>query len=244
MLDNETTIIETFGYEQWLEQQQYIKKKQEQCFIHRPLNTYDDCWQDVYKWSCFAEDNSHHNLIIFEKYRTDYLKYPIEFQMKLLLDMYTYEIYGMNLRKFNAVLRKIYKAEPIEIKQQRTKQVIKELANLNLIQYDENSKEYITVYRGVNQKSVSYNIAVSWTYSIDIARFFGSRLAICNDDKTYRVLQGKIYLKDILKIEHDRSEDEIIAFPNKAFDVSVIEKYNALNTTFKNPDFNEEFAEL
>lgn len=79
----------------------------------------------------------------------------------------------------------------------------------------------------------------TWTYNVDTARFFGSRLAICNEDKTYRVLHGKIYLKDILKIENDRGEDEIIVFPHKTFDISVIEEYNSLNVTFKNPTLNK-----
>lgn len=135
---------------------------------------------------------------------------------------------GLNLRKFNAVLRKIYKAEPKEFKNNRTKEIEKELEELDMMGRDPKNKEYVTVYRGINHKSASSDIAISWTYNIDIAKWFANRFACLHrDDKCCRVIQGKIYLKDILSIDHSREEDEIIVFPNKVFDISEIDGFVA-----------------
>lgn len=197
------------------------------CFVEKSLNTYDECLHDVYKWTAYTSDHSYHNGLIFDIFKKNYTKYPIDFQMKLLFDMYVYEM-GLNLRKFNAVLRKIYKTEPKEFKNNRTKDIQKELEELNIIERDLKNKEYITVYRGINHESTPSDIAISWTYNIDIAKWFANRFACLHrDDKCCRVIQGKIYLKDILSIDHSREEDEIIAFPHKVFDISEIDGFVA-----------------
>ena len=197
------------------------------CFVEKSLNTYDECLHDVYKWTAYTSDHSYHNGLIFDIFKKGHTKYPIEFQMKLLFDMYVYEM-GLNLRNFNVVLRKIYKAEPKEFKSNRTEEIKKELEAVNIIEKDQKGKEYITVYRGINHKSTPSDIAVSWTYNIDIAKWFANRFACLHrDDKCCRVIQGKIYLKDILSIDHSREEDEIIVFPNKVFDISEIDGFVA-----------------
>ena len=217
--------------EEWRTKEQkrqaHWEQEKKECFIEKPLNTYKECWNDVNKWVAFDPYHSNHSPLIFAMFREEYSKYPIEFQMRLLIDMYVYEI-PMNLRNFNAVLRKIYKAESKEYKNQRTQKIRKELKSLNLIESDENGKEYITVYRGINHKSTPSDIAISWTYNIEIAKWFANRFACLHkDDRCCKVQQGKIYIKDILSIEHGRKEDEIIAFPHKVFDISEVEGFDA-----------------
>ena len=217
--------------EEWLAREQerevYWEQKKKECFIEKPLNTYKECWNDVNKWVAFDPYHSNHSPLIFAKFREEYSKYPIEFQMRLLLDMYVYEL-PMNLRKYNAVLRKIYKSESKDFKNDRTQRIRQEIESLNLIERDEKGKEYITVYRGINHKSVTSDIAISWTYNLDKAKWFANRFAWKHtDDRCCKVLQGKIYIKDILSIEHDRDEDEIIAFPHKVFDISELEGFVA-----------------
>lgn len=95
------------------------EQKRKECGIEKPLNTYEECWHDVTKWVAFDSNHSYHSPLIFAMFQENFSKYPIEFQMRLLFNMYTYEI-PMNLRKFNAVLRKIYKAESKEFKNSRT----------------------------------------------------------------------------------------------------------------------------
>lgn len=217
--------------EEWLAQEQkrmaYWEQQKKECYVKKPLNTYKECWNDVNKWVAFDPHHSNHSWIIFDRFQKDYVKYPIEFQMKLLIDMYVYEV-SMNLRKFNAVLRKIYKSETKELKSNRTQEIRQGLKSLNLIECDENGKEYITVYRGINHKSAPSELAISWTYSVDKAIWFANRFAWRHtDDRCCKVLQGKIYIKDILSIEHSRDEDEIIAFPHKVFDISEVEGFAA-----------------
>lgn len=203
------------------------EQKKKECYVEKPLNTYEECWNDVNKWVAFDPNHSYHSPIIFTMFQRDYVKYPIEFQMRLLLDMYVYEL-PMDLRKFNAVLRKIYKAESKDIKNDRTQNIRQELDTLNMIKCAENGKEYITVYRGINHKSTPSDIAISWTYNIEIAKWFANRFACLHkDDRCCKVQQGKIYIKDILSIEHGRNEDEIIAFPHKVFDISELEGFVA-----------------
>lgn len=210
-----------------MEREAHWEQAKKECFIEKPLKTFDECWHDMTKWVAFDPNHSYHSWLIFENFRDDYVKYPIKFQMKLLIDMYVHEV-SMNLRKFNAVLRKIYKAETKEFKNDRTQMISKELETLNLVEFDENGREYITVYRGVNHKSASLDIAISWTYNIDKAKWFANRFACLHtDDRCCRVLHGKIYVKDILSIEHGRDEDEIIAFPRKVFDVLEVEDFVA-----------------
>lgn len=201
--------------------------KEKSCSAKNSLNTYDECLHDVYKWAAYMSNHSYHNGFIFDIFKEDYTKYPIEFQMKLLLDMYVYEM-GLNLRKFNAVLRKIHKSEPKEFKNNRTKEIKKELEELDVIERDQKNKEYITVYRGINHKSTPSDIAISWTYNIDIAKWFANRFACLHrGDRCCRVIQGKIYLKDILSINHSRQEDELIALPHKVFDISEVTDFVA-----------------
>lgn len=217
--------------EEWLAQEQkrmaYWEQQKKECYVEKSLNTYKECWNDVNKWVAFDPHHSNHSWIIFDRFQKDYVKYPIEFQMKLLIDMYVYEI-PMNLRKYNAVLRKIYRSESKELKSNRTQEIRQELKSLNLIECDENGKEYITVYRGINHKSTPSDIAISWTYNIEIAKWFANRfVCLHKDDRCCKVQQGKIYIKDILSIEHGRKEDEIIAFPHKVFDISEVEGFVA-----------------
>lgn len=213
-------------------QEEYWEQKRKECGIKRPLNTYEECWQDVTKWVAF---DTRHPIVpsdspwIFGMFKEDYTDYPIEFQMKLLTHMYVEaEKPPMNLRTFNAVLRKIYKAESKEFKNERTKAIMKELKTLNIIECDEKGKEYIIVYRGINHKSAPADIAISWTYNLDKAEWFANRFAWRHtDDRCCKVLQGKIYIKDILSIEHSRDEDEVISFPHKVFDISELEGFVA-----------------
>ena len=128
----------------------------------------------------------------------------------------------------NNTIKAIYQSETEEFKKARTELIRDKLKADNLISCDDNGKEYIVVYRGVNHKSASSDVAISWTYNIDVAKWFANRFACLHkDDKCCRVIQGKVYLKDILSIEHSRQEDEIIVFPNKVFDISEVTDFVA-----------------
>lgn len=189
--------------------------------INSQYSTYDECCSDVWKYTHSVRDP-----ITFEIFRDKYQKYPIEFQMRLLLDIYSNS--KVRLKAFNALLKKIYKSEPKEFKKQRAETIRNQLMERNLIKQDSSGKEYIDVYRGITCLSAASDIAVSWTYNVEVAKWFANRFAILHkEDRSCRVLQGKVYIKDIVSIILDINEDETVTFPHKVFDISNLEGFVA-----------------
>ena len=229
MTPNEITkdISDTYIAYRSEEQKKQIEKMQRECFIKRPLNTYDECWKDVHKWFVFDPLMSYRSYIIFQQFKNDFTKYPIEYQMKLLLDMYTHEICGLNLKTFNIVLRKIYNAESKEFREKRTDSIKNYLRSLNLIKFNDFGTEYIEVFRGANCKSAPNEIAISWTHNINIAKEFANRFAILHQgDKCCKVYKGNIKVTDIIDVVNER-EDEIISFPHRVYDIEKLEDFVA-----------------
>lgn len=184
-------------------------------------STYEKCRSDVWRYT-----DRLRNPITFENFRHDYQKYPIEFQMRLLLDIYSCS--KVRLKAFNALMRKIFKSESKDIKKIRAENIKKQLMERNLIKQDSSGKEYIDVYRGITCISATSDIAVSWTYNVDVAKWFANRFAILHkEDRSCKVLQGKVYIKDIVSIILDRNEDETVTFPHKVFDISDLEGFVA-----------------
>lgn len=64
----------------------------------------------------------------------------------------------------------------------------------------------ITIYRGVGEKS--QELGMSWTLSLDIARFFAHRFG-----GRGRVIQGTVHIDDVLDYLESRDEQEILVFP-------------------------------
>lgn len=209
------------------EKSRYIEKKKQECFINKPLNTYEDCWHDVQKWFVFDPTLSHCSYIIFQQFKNDFNKYPIEYQMKLLIEIYINGIHGTKQKAFNTVLRKIYKSESKEFKDERTKGIREHLNFLNLIKVSNTGTEYVEVYRGANCKSAPNDIAISWTHNIDVAKCFANRFAILHQgDKCCKVYKGKIKVTDIIDVDNEE-ENEIITFPRKVYDIEEIKDFVA-----------------
>lgn len=186
--------------------------------IEKPLEPYDEYRKDVFKPYILAD------------FKSNFAKYPIVYQMRILISIWVeLDVSSPAIRRtINATIRKIYKSEPKALKKARTEIMRNELETLNLIQYDEKGNEYIEVFRGVDCLSASSDTAISWTYNRNKAEWFANRFACLHtEDRSCRLLQGKIYVKDILSIEYGRGEDEIIAFPHKVFDVSDVEDFVA-----------------
>ena len=229
MATNEITkdISDTYIAYRSEEQKKQIEKMQRECFIKRPLNTYDECWKDVHKWFVFDTLMSYRSYIIFQQLKNDFTKYPIEYQMSLLMDLYTDGVNGKKLKSLNTVLRKIYKSEPKEFKDKRTKNIRNYLNSLGLIKTDESGAEYIEVFRGANCQSAPNDIAISWTHSIDSATLFANRFAdLHQSERCCKLYCGKIKVKDIIDVSNT-DEDEIIAFPHKVYDIEEIRGFVA-----------------
>lgn len=202
-------------------------QKMKEFGVEIPINTYDECYDDVFR--CW---HSHSDLpYILLDFKNNFINYPTVYQMRLLIEIWvSMELSSPAIRRaVNATIRKIYKSESKEFKKARTEIIKDNLNSLNVIKYDEKGEEYIDVYRGSNHFSASPDTAISWTCDIDTAKWFANRLVCLHrDDRCCRLLQGKIYIKDILSCGlNDRNEDEIIAFPHKVFDISEVEDFVA-----------------
>lgn len=194
--------------------------------VEIPDMTFDECYNDLFE-DCYNYSDLLETLFLFSN---NYYMYPEIYQMKLLLEIWVRLniTFPEDRTIVNNTIKAIYQSETKEFKKARTEFIRDKLEADHLISCDDNGKEYIVVYRGINHKSTPSDIAISWTYNIDVAKWFANRFACLHrDDKCCRVIQGKIYLKDILSIEHSRQEDEIIAFPHKVFDISEVTDFVA-----------------
>ena len=194
--------------------------------VEIPDMTFEECYNDLFE-DCYNYSDLLDTLFLFSN---NYYMYPEIYQMKLLLIIWVQLkiTFPEDRTIVNNTIKAIYQSETEEFKKARTELIRDKLEADNLISCDDNGKEYIIVYRGVSHKSASSDVAISWTYNIDVAKWFANRFACLHrDDKCCRVIQGKIYLKDILSIEHSRQEDEIIAFPHKVFDISEVTDFVA-----------------
>lgn len=209
------------------EREEHWEQKMKEYGVEIPFNTYAECHDDVFRYM-----NRHSDLpYILLDFKDNFIKYPTVYQMRLLIEIWvSMELSSSTIRRaVNATIRKIYKSESKEFKKARTEIIKDNLKSLNVIKRDEKGKEYINVYRGSDHFSASPDTAISWTGNIDTAKWFANRFAhMHKDDRCCRLLQGKIYIKDILSCGlNDRNEDEVIAFPHKVFDISEVEGFIA-----------------
>lgn len=194
--------------------------------VEIPDMTFEECYNDLFG-DCDNDSNLLETLFWFSN---NYYMYPEIYQMKLLFIIWVRLkiTFTKDRTIVNNAIKAIYQSETEEFKKARTELIRDKLKADNLISCDDNGKEYIVVYRGVNHKSASSDIAISWTYNIDVAKHFANMFAYSHrDDRCCKVLKGKIYINDILDIAYNRQEDEIIVFPNKVFDISEVTDFVA-----------------
>ena len=194
--------------------------------VEIPDMTFEECYNDLFE-DCNNDSKLLETLFWFS---ADYYMYPEIYQMRLLFIIWVRLkiTFPEDRTIVNNTIKAIYQSETEEFKKARTGLIRDKLKADNLISCDDNGKEYIVVYRGVNHKSASSDVAISWTYNIDVAKHFANMFAYSHrDDRCCKVLKGRIYINDILDIAYNRQEDEIIVFPNKVFDISEVTDFVA-----------------
>lgn len=77
----------------------------------------------------------------------------------------------------------------------------------------------LTIYRGEDEKSNSYKSALSWTLSLDMAKFFANRYNKTNSGKVYQATVAK---EDILAYLPEREEEEVIVKSSDLINVEQI----------------------
>lgn len=79
-------------------------------------------------------------------------------------------------------------------------------------------EDEVTIYRGEGSLSTPYTRAYSWTTNIKIAKFFATRFGSCGT-----VYKAKVKKDDILDYLFDSNESEILVYPEKVYDVEIVD---------------------
>lgn len=92
---------------------------------------------------------------------------------------------------------------------------------------------FVTIYRGMQERSAPAHLAYSWTTSKAVARRFAMRF----NSLDCTIYQGKIRLEDIVDYIQSRGEEEILIFPEKLTEITNLGYHNI------NDDFMDELRE-
>lgn len=99
------------------------------------------------------------------------------------------------------------------------------------------SKKELIIYRGMNDKSLGIEEAISWTTSFQTAIYFATRF----DDSVGKVYKAKIKPEDILDFLPERGENEVWIDPEKLLEVEDMELHFLQDSTMKNHVENMKF---
>lgn len=123
----------------------------------------------------------------------------------LFISNYNHSDYGFST--IDPEILQIICNSKTEQEKQLTQQKIKDLPDT------------ITVYRGGNSISTSYEKSYSWTLDINIANFF----AVRRGNGPAYIAKGQIKKEDIIEYIDDRNEQEVLIDPNKVTILEVID---------------------
>ena len=132
---------------------------------------------------------------------------PDEYVLRVLFNV-VYSGYNFDSDEFYDTLDEILSYETPEQRNQRIK------SNTAALQDKIESDGFITVYRGYDELSYDSESALSWTYDIDDALFFGLKKAWLEDGNSHCLITAKIKPEDVLIVIDDDREHEIIVNPD------------------------------
>jgi hypothetical protein len=129
-----------------------------------------------------------------------------DYKLKVLLkDIYT--SYPVDIVQFHDCLDQAIDNETQKSKSERYEE------NYSILHDMLDANGTLTIYRGVNQKSLPLELCVSWTYNPDVAKFFAIR-----GKNIAKVIKAKVNMNDILACYTDRYEHEVIIRSNSVYD--------------------------
>jgi hypothetical protein len=155
--------------------------------------------KDYSKYFCIMDERIR-VMMINREFRT----IPHEQKYDVFVHVYSSIDHGFNMLSKN-IFYDVKKFMPKSIKSE-----IRKLANAD---------GYITIYRGMTEKSTSINIANSWTMSLDVAKFFAKRF----NSESPHIYKAKINYKDVFAYINSKNEEEILIFPEKLIAVEKID---------------------
>lgn len=142
----------------------------------------------------------------FDVFFSEMEQIPKEKRYKLFRSLYVRNDYGFQ----DIEQEKLY--ELFSLQEERT-------FKKNLPVDDEG---YVTIYRGMQEKSAPAERAYSWTISKAVAMRFAMRF----DSLDCTMYQAKIHIRDVVDYVQSRSEEEILLFPDKLVEIKNLGYYN------------------
>jgi len=100
-----------------------------------------------------------------------------------------------------------------------------------------NKDGFLTVYRGMINKSTSADKAYSWTTNIDTATFFATRFSQIGN-----VCTGNVNIKDVVVYIGNRGEHEILALPGKVKYIKQMDFWSIEKVYNNFPEFIKAYA--
>lgn len=94
--------------------------------------------------------------------------------------------------------------------------ILKYIQQLSVNELDK-LDDVVKIYRGQTEKSRNYNEANSWTLDKSVAEFFSTRF-----NSNGKIISAYIKKEDIIAYIEDRNESEVLVFPNKIYDIKII----------------------
>jgi len=184
----------------------YIKNFQVKKTLKFNLDFLQKCIQDNDYGKFFIRIDSRIKILMFKRL---FNEIPDKDLYEIFIMIYTHADYG-----FTEIDQK-YFSRIIKCKTGKQQQEIEQNLKKKL-----NKNGFITIYRGVGNKSTPVGKAYSWTTSINTATSFASRFSESGD-----IYAGEIHIKDVIAYIDSRDEKEILTLPGK---VKKIRKMNLL----------------
>ncbi|MBC3797153.1 hypothetical protein [Acetobacterium tundrae] len=157
--------------------------------------------------------NGKPDLRAWEYFKNVYDEIPQEQRLHIQLEsIYTH--YPFDFTEFYIYLKKTLDEETPEQFKKRFK------ANQKLLKGFLDKDNFLTVYRGVGERNLGEEYAISYTADRKMAEWFANRFKF-NENDYAEVFETKVHLNDVLFYTNCREEQEIIVKPECLEDLEV-----------------------
>lgn len=171
--------------------------------VQAQKDTLKKYWNNQQYESFFGLVEKQFTLDVFQQV---YEQIPVEHRYSVFVDLYTRNDYGF------------HRIDPL---------LVREILNTNKGRIEENyfdtdEEGYVTIFRGMQEKSAPPETAYSWTIDLAKAEFFATRF----NSIPSQIYTAKVHYTNIIDYITTRNESEVIVLPE---DLKNIQDLNYLN---------------